>query len=500
MKFRLPFFGGGAQSAGYDGAESSRFRKDLGWGRATERDEDRLIGDLDRERLRLKGADMRRNDPIVAGVCDRLAGWVVGTGIQPQAHTSSEAWNEEAEAFWRDDFSMRCDSRGRLTLWDLQQMAVGLRPTAGGLYLQLTQDGKVRPIETERIRSPKNAELRKLYTDGVRIDPVTGAVVDYRVHARSEDGTFSNASDGVAVPAAEMLPVINPPWRPDMVREVPMLSSVLTLLADIGELNKYTLNTAKVQSMIIAFQKKIGGVGANSMGRGATATTGKRNTWATDWGQILEGFPGEDLDMKSSVTPNQTHIPYVKMQLMLFGSACDLPYEWLTLDFSTADFSRQKAIMMLVNKTMRRWRQWLNQSMNQKLWNWRIAMAIRDGVLPPAPVSKVRGFMVSEWSRVEWQGNEEAWTDRQEANQADMMEWQLGIGPLSNAAKRRGSNLRELLTQKARDLKMAEEIEIEYGLQPDKLIKAQIPGQTETPTKANAPAADDAPKQNGGAE
>jgi capsid protein len=138
--------------------------------------------------------------------------------------------------------------------------------------------------------------------------------------------------------------------------------------------------------------------------------------------------------------------------------------------------------------------------MNQKLWNWRIAMAIRDGVLPPAPVSQVRGFMVSEWNRVEWQGNEEAWTDRQEANQADMMEWQLGIGPLSNAAKRRGSNLRELLTQKARDLKMAREIEAKYELEPDTLIKAQIPGQTETPTKASTPVVDDAPKQNGGAE
>jgi capsid protein len=186
----------------------------------------------------------------------------------------------------------------------------------------------------------------------------------------------------------------------------------------------------------------------------------------------------EDDEWQEGHIPGAQHIPYIKMQLSLAAAALDVPYEWFTLDFATADFSRQKAILMLVNKAMRNWRGWLNESMNQRLWNWRIAKAIKAGELPAAPTENRNGFDVSQWWKVEWQAPEEVWTDRQEANQADMLEWQMGLVPLSTSAKRRGGDLEDRLRQKAEDLKLAAEIEDEYGLEAGTLIKAQIPGQT----------------------
>jgi capsid protein len=187
---------------------------------------------------------------------------------------------------------------------------------------------------------------------------------------------------------------------------------------------------------------------------------------------VYQLFPGEDLDMKKSETPSQTHIPYMKLQLLLAASALDFPYEFFTLDFSTADYSRMKAVLLLSNKSIRNWQAWLSGSL-QRLWNWRIAKAMKEGDLAPAPL--VDG--VSQWFRVEWQYPEEPWVDRQEANQSDMLEWQLGLGPLSKAAKRRGGNLEDFLRQKAEDLQTAQRLEQEYNLSPGTLIKAQIPGQ-----------------------
>lgn len=474
----MSIFGSMMRALGYDAGEANRQRKDLGWARATPRDEDHALSDGTLELMRQKAADLRRNNPIVCGVCDRLASWTVGTGIIPQAKTSDPAWNKAAEAFWQT-WAQACDVRQRASLWALQWQAVSLRPTHGGLYLELLDNGQVRPIECERIRQPKKADEVKLYTEGVRTDPNTGIILNYCVHARGPDGTFDSKHDYRFIRRENIVPVIRPPWRPDQVREVPDLASIIPALQDIHEANQYQLNTFKVQNMIVGALKRISGVGANSAMRGSTTPSpGQRQTLKTEWGTVMEMFPGEDLDMKVSPTPGANHIPYIKAQLMFAANALDVPYEFFTLDFSTADYSRQKAIMLLANKTIRNWRQWLIESMNRRLWNWRIAKAIKSGELPPAPTEKRKGFDVSEWWKVEWQAPEEAWTDRQEANQADMLEYQMGLVPLSTAAKRRGGDLEDRLRKKAEDLIMADRIEAEFGLPKGSLIVAQIPGQT----------------------
>jgi capsid protein len=466
---------------GYDAGDSIRFRRDLGWDRATPRDEDSLTSrDLTLETIRLKAADMRRNDAVIAGLCDRLASHVVGTGILPQAKTSDRNWNKQAEAWW-SEWSKVCDVRQRVNLWALCWQAVSLRPTHGGLYLELLENGQVRPIECERIRVPTEPEKAKAFPFGVKLDRGTGIVLGYWVHGRDENGTFWGEHQEGFVPRENMVPVIRPAWRPDQVREIPDLAPVVPVMQDVHDMSLYTLNTAKAQSMVIGVLQKMGGAGLNALPRGSTTqTVGARQTYKMDWGQIYETRPGEGLDLKASPVPGATHIPYMKLNLMLASAALDLPYEFFTLDFSSADFSRMKAVLLLTNRTMRNWQRWLIDTMLQRLWNWRIAKAIKHGDLPPAPTERRNGFAVSEWYKVDWQAPEEPWVDRQEANQADMLEWQLGLVPLSASAKRRGRDLEESLREKAANLQLAMDIEKEMGLAEGTLIKAQIPGQTET--------------------
>lgn len=474
------------RAQGYDAGETgNRQRKDLGWGRRAPRDEDSLIGrDGSREMIRQRCADLRRNNAIVAGICRRVSAFVVGEGIIPQARTRDRGWNRDAEEWWRD-WSRRCDYTGRLTLSQIQGQAVGLRPTHGGVYLERLADGSVRLIEAERIRQPRKKENQANTVDGVRVDPATGRAVAYCVWSRDKDGQFGTAAKESWVAAEDIQPVLSPFWRPDQIREIPDLAPVVPHIQDIHEMNQYTLNTAKLQSMVMGFLKKQGGLGLNSLPRGSTPTSpGERQVFKFNWGEILEGFPGDDLDMKVSPTPNGQHIAYMQLQLGLCAAALDFPYEFFTLDFSKCDYSRFKGVLLWVNKTCRGWRQWLNDSLNARLWNWRIAMAIRDGELGAAP-NDARGK--SEWSRVEWQAPEELWVDRQESNQADMLEWQLGLGSLAKAAKRRGADIEDLLREKAETMKLAAQIEIESGIPAGTLIQAQIPGQT-VPGQAAAPA------------
>jgi lambda family phage portal protein len=465
-------------SQGYDAGErSNRSRKDLGWGRRSARDEDSMVGDSSREMIRQRCADLRRNNAIVAGVCNRIASFVVGTGVIPQAKTKDPKWNKAAEQWW-GEYSKVCDVRQRQNMRQLQWMATSLRPTHGGLYFNLLDNGQTQPIECERILQPQKESDRKNCVEGVRVDPGTGIALAYCIHSRDKDGTFTGPHSETWVRRENMVPVISPAWRADQVREIPDLAPVVPHLQDIHEMNQYTLNTAKAQSGYVGFLKKQGGLGMNSMPRGSVAspTVGQRQIFRQDWGQVLEGQPGDDLDLKVSPTPGTQHIPYMQMQLGFCAAALDFPYEFLTLDFSKADYSRFKGILLWVNKTCRPWRCWLNESMNQRLWNWRIAKAIKSGALPPAPTDD---RMVSEWYKVEWQAPEEPWVDRQEANQADMMEWQMGLGTVSDMVKRRGRDLEDVLREKAANIRLSYDIEKEFKLPEGTLIKAQIPGQTE---------------------
>lgn len=462
---------------GYNAGESSNVRKDLGWGRITPCDEDNMIGpDGTRQLISLKAIDLRRNGAD-NGVCDRIAAFAIGnTGLRPQALTRDDKWNTLAEDWWNYEYSPSCDSRGRVAMWQMQWQAVSLRPTMGGVYWQLMSDGTNRPIETERIRQPYTAAAKAGTVDGVKIDQSTGRITGYYVHSRDDNGNFRRDSDGVFIKAENMIPVIRPPWRPDQVREIADFSAVEPHIRDISEANGYTLNTMKTQSKPFGSLETNGGVGANSGMRGQTSNTvGERKRFQLDNLEILHLNANEKLNMSSSPTPGSNHIPYMQWQAGLASAGIGYPYEFFTYDFSHCDFSRMIAVLALINKASGIWRAWLSDPMS-KWWTWRIAMAIRDKDLPPAPLGE-NGK--SEWRLIDWQGPGDVVFDRQKDIQADTLEFQMRQTSMSAVARRGGKDYSDVLRQQARDWKTEEAVAKEEGVDPELLHpKAQIPGQT----------------------
>jgi capsid protein len=473
---------GGEFVAGWDAGDQSRMRRDLGWDKRTPRDEESLVQDGTRELIRLKLSDLRRNNPVVAGVGLRMARFLVGPhGVNPQLHTTDKAWNKSAEQFW-SDYGKSCDSRGRLDMRAIQALAVSLRPVHGGIYLERLANGQVRPIECERIRQPIDGKRQREFNDGVKIDHATGRILQYCIHARDEFGAFG-ASREVSYRSADvMMPFTAPPWRLDQVRELPDLAPIVPALQDVGEMLKYTLNTAKSQSELVAFLKKGSAGPSNMMPRGRTIETagGKRQTWDMEWGQVMEGQPGDDLVMLTSASPGANHMPYVDFWLKLCAAAMDFPYEFLSLDFSKADWSRMRGILLMINHALRPHQARLADWMNN-WWAWRVGReCLQGGALYPCPVD-ARG--IPEYMRVEWQSPEELWLDRQETAQADILEYGLGQTTLAKAAKRHGvGDLHDILVEKAKELQDARQIEKDHDLPEGTLIKAIIPGQQEKTT------------------
>jgi lambda family phage portal protein len=471
----------GFQAIGYDATISDRRRRDLPYARLAKKSEDAYIGTADRDTLRARCFDLRRNNAIVAGIVERFADNVVGPGIYPQAKTSDAAWNQAAEEYWRE-WCKVCDVRQRVDMREMQRLSVQMRLLAGEMVFVLTDGGQLQPIEPDRIRTPGklDTDKRKGVVDGFRVNQATGIVTGAYILPRDGNGSVDEAGDYQFVPRENMLHMSRP-FRFDQVRGIPDFAPVINALVDWQELNASTLNSAKKQAMTSHVVKKDGGVGSIGARLGDQSIGDVKFEKFED-GQNYYLKPGEDVIPLGVTQPGSSFLSYSEMLLRIIGAALGLPYEFLLLDFSKGSYSSSRAALLQTYRTFTSWQEWMDRAM-QRTWNWRIAKAIKAKELPPAPLDS-RG--ISEWYRVQWSHPEWEWVDPQNQQQSDLMAFQLGAKSHSEITRKRGRDTEDVLREKARDMQTAARLEAEYNLPPGSLINAQIPGQVQ-PTQQQQP-------------
>jgi lambda family phage portal protein len=485
-----------SKAATYDAGEQSRNRRDLRmFGRTAPRDEDRLVTNYSRQLARARCHDLRRNNPVVAGIGDRFADYVVHHGVRPQSQTSDEGWNKQADD-WFNNWAQIADARERLTLDEICRLTVTSRLFDGECFHLLLDSGKIMPVESERCRQPKGEYSLPLGFDGIQLDKL-GRVRKFCLHGRDRMGCFDGEHDFQWYDAQDVLHVARP-WRFDSIRPMPELSPIANVIADMQELNNATLNTSKLQAMIGLIINKVGGAANPAFGfrtaNGSTKLPGYPDLRRVDNLMVLEGEPGDTVQGLDLKTPGNNYTPFMKLQLQWIGACLGLPYEFVMMVFEGTSFSGSKALMMQAGRTVENWQFWLVDNFLQPLRTWRIAKAIKEGRLPPAPVDE-RG--VSEWYKCTWQPPPMDWIDPQGQMQTDMQEYIIGATDLATIGRRRGKCYKQVAINKARELADLDAIAKHYGCKRDELSFFQIPGQTkgqpaeEKPAKPDKKEADD---------
>jgi len=481
-------------AAGYDAAEDNRHNTRLAYGRRVGKDEDSMVGIYDRDKLRQKCINLRRNDSLVAGVCERFADNVVGGGIMPQAKTSDSSWNDEAEAFFRE-WSKVSDLRQRIGMREIQRIVVQNRIIYGDCGFIMTSGGQLQPIESERITTPKELEGKGTIIDGVRIDPKTGITLGYYVFSRDDNGMVDRSSKNYNfIPAKDFI-FCAKPNRFDQVRGIPELAPVINSLEYVHDLQKATLEKAKMDAMNAWAVIRETASGPGNFGpRNASTGVDAVSYEFMESGRTHYLRPGEDVKSLASNTPNSTYLPFMEKSIRLIGSALGLPYEFILLDFSTGNYASSRAALLQTYRTFSDWQMWLSNSLLQRVWNWRIAKAVKNKMLPPAPI--VNG--VSEWYKVEWAFPEFGWVDPQNEAQANLLEYQLCTNTITQMNRKKGRDVEDVMREKGKEFafaqRIAEEINAENGtnLTWKDLISAQIPGQTSLPADVGDDDNDDA--------
>lgn len=482
------FFG-----AGYDAAERSNKQQRLQWGRQQEKDEDRMVGEHDKKQLRMRCRNLQRNSSTAKGIIERFSDNVVGSGITPQAKTSDPAWNDEAEEFFHN-WGKIADSRGRVSFREMQKLTIEERLVSGDVGYVMTSNGQLQPIEGERILTPEKKGIKNT-VDGIKYGSL-GNPVGYYVFKRGENGCVDAGQDGYSLVPRENFIFCMKPVRFDQGRGIPDFAPIINDLQYVDEIQRATLEKCQMDAYKAWFIGSENSVGPGNLGaRNSTKGVDARTYEKQLSGQTIYGNPGDRVESLASNTPNPQYVAFMEQSLRQIGAALGLPYEFILLDFSKGSYSSSRAALLQTYRTFTDWQEWLTQAFLQRVWNWRIAKAIKEGKLSPAPLDD-KG--VSEWYKVEWSFPEFGWVDPQNEAQANLLEWQLGTNTVTQMNRKKGRDVEDVFDEKAKEIAYAEvaarkagEIVDGLNLSWRDIISAQIPGQTSAPAAVTTTGNDD---------
>ena len=443
----------GFYALGYDAGEhDSRNHNNLKFGRTQPRSEDDLVGDWDYVRIRQECINMKRNDPIVNGLCDRFADNVVGTGIVPQAKTSDKEWNAEAEAWWRE-WSKIADVRQRMNLTEIQRTAVISRLIWGDMGVGLLKTGQIQPIEGERFNTPDKLKNESNIVNGVKVDPKTGIQLGYYVFGRDNNGLINTSTTPFQFRRRENLMFLVNPFRFDQVRGIPELASAVTSLKDLRSLNESILMKAEIEAFnAFVVQKDVGGPGNLGPRAGRSSSIGNTQYEKFERGMVHYLQRHEKVASLAGQTPHMSYFNEVEQILRIIGASIGLPYEFLLMDFSEANFTSSRGALLQAQKTFASWQRWMSKYM-QRLWNWRIAKAIKEGALRPAPADEATGG--SEWYKVTWSYPEYEWVDPNAEALSQQREFGMGKKTMHKIIAKTGEDYDDNLRIKTSELRDA---------------------------------------------
>lgn len=425
--------------------------------------EDRAIPQSERLAAISECRDLVRNSAVARGIVERVRNIVTGTtGILPESNSGDKAWDDKAEALWRE-WAADPEGTGRSDLADIQGLLAASTLTDGGTLVALNQDGSITLIEPDRLKpDPAGRALDQPY----KLDP-QGRVTAWCVHTKALNPYDKDAVEWLDARRCLTLFVRN---RADQILPYPQFSACALTLRDIEELNRYTLRQAKVQSCAAAIHKR-GPSGESPFRLRGVADSGRDKE--EEGAQRFEKATGMtvidtdgDYNTLAPATPSSTYDSFMKHNLRLVAMAVGLPYEFLALYFADGTYSSSKATMTQAREAVAYRQRHLKRAILTPLWQWQVARWTALGLLPPAPAG----------ATVRWRDPAFEWMDVKDGVQTDLLEAQAGLRSMQDLAAKRGADYETLLRRRAAEIKTLQTIAAEYGLDPAALSSISLPG------------------------
>ena len=423
-----------------------------------------------RDNLRARARDLERNSDVLESIVRPFERNVVGTGIKLQAlpaglDGTDMALAERLEETWeRWCRPWQCDLTHQQSFAEICRMAVRRIIVDGGILLVKTSDPQgrylpyclqVREVDDLDTTVTMRLDGNRYVTSGIEMDALQRPLA-YHLKTRTPDGWEAHTE---RVPADRVLFL----WqkrRPSQVREISRLAPTIGRVRDINEFLEATSKKERVAACLAMFITSQ--MPSATLGRGLDKTAQERDSTSGYYGEtispgmIMRGQPGDSV--QAIIPPNSGNNAreFVMLQQRMAASGQGLSYEAAARDLSQVNYSSARQ----------------GRLEDQGEYDL-LAQYLIDHLLTPVYEDVVVSAVLSErislpdfWRRRDeylthhWMAPGQPWIDPLKEAKADAEALATNQDTLANRCARRGLDWKEVLAQRAVEVRMEDELGI----------------------------------------
>jgi capsid protein len=408
----------------------------------------------DWQALAADAMDLYRNDPITRSVVDTIGRYLGVSRAIPA--TSDPKWNQQAFTYFNDYWWNQADARERpgCDFGTIQDFWNNMAFLQGDMLCLLT-DGQLYPYEGMQIATPAKLARETNIINGVRTDGTFPHRITHyytcpvNTYGRVDRNLFDRHARNQVIYAGSEY------WRPNMLRSVCDLHGVLDQLRDFDDTQTNVAGKIKFESKMVTKERKgaLGRIPGSKLIDATGADGQTERVEISEAGNLMRfKINGDinDLQVQAMENPGGYYIPYMEFVARMIAAGVGIPYEIVLHIYTSGSYTANRAARCDFKQyLLDRWG-WRRKVLCQPVYNWRIAKAIKDGDLPPAPVNPITG--ISEWYKCNWTKPHLEQIDEEKDANGDEARWKLGQDTLADWAEQQATTVDEMLN--ARDMEI----------------------------------------------
>lgn len=445
-------------------------------------DTPRNINAFGRRMLSSIGRWLYANCPVVTGAVDEAAAYSAAN-YAAQYYGADRKWGQAAEA-WLYENNRYVDVRGwPYTFQTYAENLVRMAILDGDLFTLLAEDsmanGRIQTIIGSRIGS--RAEQNEIvggeydgYTirDGVVLDEF-GAAVAYQVLGDNEE------ADRI-VSANNIFPSFIPKF-PDQERGISLLGAALFDFQDASESRRFELLAQKLQAsygMAIENEEGEADPGKVLIDSGSGTVDSSTNALKTQWTEKVDGVSVHyfKAGTGSKISPIVGDRPTANQQAfedkVVRGALHGMGWSFdFSLDPTKAGGAQMRIVVAKINRALSRYRSLILEPACRRVTGYRIAKAIKNGLLPAN----------DEWFKWSFQGSADLTADEKYSSDVALQNLRAGLTDEQKEISKLGDWWQDVIERKIEVEKYLQDRCRAEGVDPNRIVLLTPNGNSVAP-------------------
>lgn len=408
-----------------------------------------LLGRENRRTLMSMGRWLYSNSSIVRGAVNEMASLATSSFI-PQFDGTDNAWGDLAED-WLYNHDRVCDVRGRpYDMASLNRLLILSVLRDGDVFVLLTEAENGWPmfqiVPAHRVGSRLSANETVKGGPFAGLSIVDGVVMNDYGRAVAYQVLGTDPEDDRIIDNASLVAVYCPDYV-DQLRGISALATAVIDFQDIHESRRLELVAQKLLAALTLVESNETGMADSAaalLGSVTSSTTLDEVTHSQEYygGEVRYFRAGTGSKIEPIVgdrpTTNQQSFADSIIRQALHGIGWSYDF---SLDPTKAGGANSRLVIEKINARLEELRQKILAPVRRVMDGYRIAKAIKLGLLPPS----------DEWMQWAYQGPAKITADARHSSDVAKQEFQMGFTTMDRVCAERGEWWQDVVRQRARE-------------------------------------------------